>query len=225
MSNESSCGCGGCGCGSNSNEGITITTRPMEDAMSQNTITLKIDGMTCGHCVSSVTEELNGVPGVSNVEVFLSAGGTSTATVTTNAPVENSFSKKQSRRPAIRSSPRAPIPLTCGRVPDHTSGPPPGSREERNHEQRHSFPVNQRIVELDIQGMTCASCVGRVERKLGKIEGVEARVSCHWNRHASRSPRTSVTINSSPRSSQPDTRPASRSTHTLPRPLHHMPTP
>ncbi|GGJ54842.1 heavy metal translocating P-type ATPase [Glutamicibacter ardleyensis] len=40
-----------------------------------------------------------------------------------------------------------------------------------------AFPTNQRIVELDIQGMTCASCVGRVERKLGKIEGVEALVN------------------------------------------------
>ena len=26
-----------------------------------------------------------------------------------------------------------------------------------------------RLVDLDITGMTCASCVGRVERKLGKI--------------------------------------------------------
>ncbi|MGG5173089.1 heavy metal translocating P-type ATPase [Pseudarthrobacter sp. J1738] len=34
-----------------------------------------------------------------------------------------------------------------------------------------------RIVELDIEGMTCASCVNRVERKLGKIEGVEATVN------------------------------------------------
>lgn len=56
--------------------------------MSKN-ITLKIDGMTCGHCVASVTEELNEVPGVSNVEVTLSAGGTSTATLTANAPLEN----------------------------------------------------------------------------------------------------------------------------------------
>lgn len=88
MSNESSCGCGGCGCGSNSNEGLTITSRPTEETMSNN-ITLKIDGMTCGHCVASVTEELNGVPGVSNVEVILSAGGTSTATLTANAPLEN----------------------------------------------------------------------------------------------------------------------------------------
>ncbi|WP_415857153.1 heavy metal translocating P-type ATPase, partial [Sinomonas sp. G460-2] len=34
-----------------------------------------------------------------------------------------------------------------------------------------------RVVELDIQGMTCASCVRRVERKLGGIAGVEATVN------------------------------------------------
>ncbi|PQZ95131.1 metal-binding protein [Arthrobacter sp. MYb227] len=88
MSNESSCGCGGCGCGSNSNDGLTITTRPVEEIMNQ--ITLKIDGLTCGHCVSSVTEELSEVPGVFTVEVVLAAGGTSTATLTTSAPIENS---------------------------------------------------------------------------------------------------------------------------------------
>lgn len=89
MSNESSCGCGGCGCGSNSNEGLTITSRPTEETMSNN-ITLKIDGMTCGHCVSSITEELNEVPGVSNVQVTLAAGGTSTAVITTNSAIESS---------------------------------------------------------------------------------------------------------------------------------------
>ncbi|MEO5319734.1 heavy metal translocating P-type ATPase [Arthrobacter sp. CC3] len=34
-----------------------------------------------------------------------------------------------------------------------------------------------RVIELDIEGMTCASCVGRVERKLGKLQGVEASVN------------------------------------------------
>ncbi|HET8879392.1 MAG TPA: heavy metal translocating P-type ATPase [Arthrobacter sp.] len=34
-----------------------------------------------------------------------------------------------------------------------------------------------RVVELDIEGMTCASCVGRVERKLGKLDGVQAVVN------------------------------------------------
>ena len=32
-------------------------------------------------------------------------------------------------------------------------------------------------VELDIQGMTCASCVARVEKKLNKLEGVDATVN------------------------------------------------
>ncbi|WP_354191190.1 heavy metal translocating P-type ATPase [Arthrobacter sp. UYCu712] len=34
-----------------------------------------------------------------------------------------------------------------------------------------------RVLELDIEGMTCASCVNRVERKLGKLDGVEATVN------------------------------------------------
>ncbi|MDQ0827999.1 Cu+-exporting ATPase [Arthrobacter sp. B2I5] len=34
-----------------------------------------------------------------------------------------------------------------------------------------------RIVELDIEGMTCASCVNRVEKKLGKLDGVSATVN------------------------------------------------
>ncbi|MET1065147.1 MAG: heavy metal translocating P-type ATPase, partial [Arthrobacter sp.] len=34
-----------------------------------------------------------------------------------------------------------------------------------------------RVIELDIDGMTCASCVSRVERKLGKLEGVTATVN------------------------------------------------
>ncbi|MHA7240515.1 heavy metal translocating P-type ATPase [Arthrobacter sp. TMS1-12-1] len=41
----------------------------------------------------------------------------------------------------------------------------------RGIEQEH------RVVELSIQGMTCASCVGRVERKLGRLDGVEASVN------------------------------------------------
>lgn len=38
------------------------------------TITLPIDGMSCEHCVASVTEVLEGVSGVSRVHVDLDAG-------------------------------------------------------------------------------------------------------------------------------------------------------
>lgn len=35
--------------------------------------TLKIEGMTCGHCVMSVTKELEKVPGAANVQVDLAS--------------------------------------------------------------------------------------------------------------------------------------------------------
>ena len=38
------------------------------------TTTYTVTGMTCGHCVSSVTEEVSEVPGVDNVEVDLASG-------------------------------------------------------------------------------------------------------------------------------------------------------
>ena len=38
-------------------------------------------GMTCGHCASAVTEELQALEGVTDVEVDLVAGGRSTVTV------------------------------------------------------------------------------------------------------------------------------------------------
>jgi Cu+-exporting ATPase len=37
--------------------------------------------------------------------------------------------------------------------------------------------TGSRVVELDIEGMTCASCVNRVEKKLGKLDGVKASVN------------------------------------------------
>ena len=38
------------------------------------TRTYLVEGMTCGHCVGSVTDQLNQVPGVTGVEVDLSSG-------------------------------------------------------------------------------------------------------------------------------------------------------
>ncbi len=38
------------------------------------TTTYTVSGMTCGHCVSSVTEELTAVAGVTGVDVQLASG-------------------------------------------------------------------------------------------------------------------------------------------------------
>lgn len=53
------------------------------------TIELAVNGMTCGHCVASVTEELEAVDGVKHVDVILESGGTSKVTVFTDTGVDD----------------------------------------------------------------------------------------------------------------------------------------
>ncbi|MBG0831706.1 heavy-metal-associated domain-containing protein [Planomonospora sp. ID67723] len=49
------------------------------------TTTYTVAGMTCGHCVSSVTEEVGAVPGVTGVDVDLAAGRVS---VDSDGPID-----------------------------------------------------------------------------------------------------------------------------------------
>lgn len=46
-----------------------------------------VAGMTCGHCVSAVTEELSALDGVEGVDVDLNAGGVSRVDVTVSRPL------------------------------------------------------------------------------------------------------------------------------------------
>ncbi len=50
-----------------------------------STATYTVVGMTCGHCVSAVTEEVSQLTGVTAVDVDLASGG---LTVTSDSPVE-----------------------------------------------------------------------------------------------------------------------------------------
>lgn len=47
--------------------------------------TYTVEGMTCGHCVAAVTEEVTQIPGVTDVTVVLEGGK---LTVTSDAPVD-----------------------------------------------------------------------------------------------------------------------------------------
>jgi copper chaperone CopZ len=51
---------------------------------SPTTTTVSVSGMTCGHCVSAVSEELESLAGVEAVDVELNAGGVSTVTITSS---------------------------------------------------------------------------------------------------------------------------------------------
>ncbi|RFS86868.1 heavy-metal-associated domain-containing protein [Actinomadura spongiicola] len=50
-----------------------------------STATYTVAGMTCGHCVSSVTEEVEQIAGVTGVDVDLQTGR---VTVTSDAPLD-----------------------------------------------------------------------------------------------------------------------------------------
>ncbi|TFD26497.1 MULTISPECIES: heavy-metal-associated domain-containing protein [Cryobacterium] len=50
-----------------------------------------VDGMTCGHCVASVTEEIGLVAGAENVTVELVKGGTSQVTVTSTSELDRTL--------------------------------------------------------------------------------------------------------------------------------------
>ncbi len=47
--------------------------------------TWTVTGMTCGHCVASVTEEISEIPGVESVDVVLDSGA---VTVTSATPLQ-----------------------------------------------------------------------------------------------------------------------------------------
>lgn len=81
-------GCGGggaCGCGhaDDTPAGADATT-----AAAAFSTDFAVQGMTCSHCVAGVTEELGSVAGVDSVNVQLNAGGVSTVTVTSSAPID-----------------------------------------------------------------------------------------------------------------------------------------
>ncbi|WP_306231494.1 heavy-metal-associated domain-containing protein [Agrococcus beijingensis] len=70
-------GCCGGGC-------CAVPEQSTTDVAAQ---TFEVEGMTCGHCVSSVTEEISGLAGVEGVQVELVVGGRSKVTVNADAPL------------------------------------------------------------------------------------------------------------------------------------------
>ena len=50
--------------------------------------TYTVRGMTCGHCVNAVTEELLTIMGVTDVAIDLVEGGDSTVSVTSTDPLD-----------------------------------------------------------------------------------------------------------------------------------------
>ncbi|GAA4045314.1 hypothetical protein GCM10022282_01980 [Agromyces indicus] len=80
----------GCACCSPIQQTETGGTRHREADAIAGTASAEysVDGMTCSHCVSSVTEELTAIPGVLDVSVELNRGVASQVRIISRRPVE-----------------------------------------------------------------------------------------------------------------------------------------
>src|SRR3546814_10781467 len=64
-----------------------LSGSPEQEAPMSTTSTYTVTGMTCGHCVAAVTEEVSKIAGVTNVDVELDSGR---VTVESEGPVDRS---------------------------------------------------------------------------------------------------------------------------------------
>ena len=55
-----------------------------------STKTIQVTGMTCGHCVQAVTEEVGKISGVTNVDVELNTEGASQVTISSDGELSAS---------------------------------------------------------------------------------------------------------------------------------------
>src|ERR1700712_4651992 len=74
---DSGCAC----CAPRATSEPTAMTRATENDISTANA-FPVTGMTCGHCVAAVTEEISAIPGITEVTVDLKPGATATRRVT-----------------------------------------------------------------------------------------------------------------------------------------------
>lgn len=118
----------------------------MQNERERVEVALPVEGMTCASCVRRVEKSLGKVEGVGEATVNLA---TEKAKVTYNPALVDPAGLK------------AAVEKAGYGVPDLPSAP--GSGGERGSDE----------VVLTVEGMTCASCVRRVEKALGRVPGVE----------------------------------------------------
>lgn len=92
------CGCGdgassgGCGCGGHHEHHHEHATEQAPEARTDTTPSTTVtefgvSGMTCGHCVTAVEQEVGAIAGVTTVDVDLHPGETSHVTVHSTTPL------------------------------------------------------------------------------------------------------------------------------------------
>jgi Cu+-exporting ATPase len=134
-----------------------------------NTTVLALEGLSCGHCVASTRKALEAVAGAQQVDVTIDKAvitGEASSQSLIDA-VENAG--YQAKLQADDASPKSE-PLTL----------PEMSLPERQSAATPSVPASNETtpaadddsVQLLLSGMSCASCVSKVQQALERVDGV-----------------------------------------------------
>ena len=146
---------------------------------------IPIAGMTCDHCVRTVSQALSSVPGVESTKVDLPGARAEVTVDPSRADLETlrtaveaagySVPSANGRTNDPAAAPAEPMNqlVTIGSIPRPAPGPEPS-----RHKPATAAAGDREEWDLSIGGMHCASCVARVEDALGGVSGVhEARVN------------------------------------------------
>ncbi|HEX2914100.1 MAG TPA: heavy metal translocating P-type ATPase [Chloroflexia bacterium] len=136
-----------------------ITTKPDNNSIAS--VTMELEGMTCASCVNRIERKLKKVPGVQEANVNLATEKGTVSYDPGQVAVKDLVKAVEAAGykafPIIEEKP-LPAPVVPASQPAQVSQPEPGPA----------------TTELEIEGMTCASCVNRIERKLKKLDGIES---------------------------------------------------
>ena len=120
---------------------------------------LAVDGMTCPHCVARVSKAILAVPGVQSADVQLEPGRALVSGALPHQVIAAIEAAGYSARPRSQEPPSCALPDSDATVAAPVRPPTGGYR-------------------IDIDDMSCASCVARVEKAILSVAGVnEAAVN------------------------------------------------
>jgi Cu+-exporting ATPase len=143
--------------------GPTATVSPDESRPPRGApreVSLPITGMTCASCVRRVEKALAKVPGVAEASVNL-------ATEKARVAYDPAVAGPDQLKVAIEKA-----GYGVGAPPAEAPPPAPAVAGETGSPAANGTAPGEAV--LPIEGMTCASCVRRVERALTKVPGVAA---------------------------------------------------
>ncbi|WP_174849860.1 copper-exporting P-type ATPase CopA [Yersinia artesiana] len=147
-------------------------------------IELQLSGLSCGHCTESTRKALEAVPGVIAADVSLDSAkvyGKVEAQTLIDAVEQAGY---HATLPGAQSPKTEPLTHSAPSLPEYqaaaSSTIPAATTDIKNTQpsQPVAKPADNDSVQLLLTGMSCASCVSKVQNALQSVDGVEvARVN------------------------------------------------